>query len=79
MSDTQDTPQQKWALRRNRHAAQVRRDFPKGTRVMGAPGVFGTVKRHVPAMTSLGGVLVVEWDNGTTGRVTVFGLTKVTS
>jgi len=74
---TEDTPQQKRALRTNKAAAYVRRKFPQGTRVMGAPGVFGTVKRHVPANDALGGVLVVEWDNGVTGRVTAFGLTKV--
>jgi hypothetical protein len=72
-----DTAQQRLALRRNKAAARVRREFPPGTRVMGAPGNFGTVQRHIPALTSLGGVLIVDWDNGVTGRVTVVGLTRV--
>lgn len=73
---TRDTPQQRRVLRSNRHARKVRANFPEGTRVMGAPGVYGTVVRHVPALTSLGGYLVVDWDSGKTGRVTAFGLTK---
>lgn len=74
-----DTPQQKAALRANKTARWVRANFPAGTRVEGAPGVFGTVARHVPARTSLGGVLVVEWDSGVTGRVTVTTIRKVES
>jgi hypothetical protein len=68
-----DTPQQKAILRQNKPARKVRADFPAGTRVEGftgakGTGAFGTVKRHVPHTNAQGGVLVVEWDSGTTGR-----------
>jgi hypothetical protein len=71
-----DTEQQRIALEANPAARRVRRDFPAGTRVLGR-GVFGTVRYHVPALTSLGGYLIVDWDNGTTGRVSTVGLTRV--
>lgn len=72
-----DTPQQKLALRTNPTARKVRALFPEGTRVMGVPAVYGTVQRHVPGLNALGGYLVVKWDTGTTGRVSVPGLTIV--
>jgi hypothetical protein len=65
-----DTPQQRLALRHNPTARKVRARFPEGTRVETRAGERGTVVRHVPATTSLGGVLVVEWENGRIGRIT---------
>ena len=66
----QDTRQQQAALRQNQAARAVRERFPEGTRVVARTGgMGGTVTRHVPALTSQGGHLVVEWDNGQTGRV----------
>ena len=66
----QDTRQQQAALRQNQAAKAVRERFPEGTRVVARTGgMGGTVTRHVPALTSQGGHLVVEWDNGQTGRV----------
>lgn len=73
----QDTPQQKAILRQSRTARAVRAAFPVGTRVEGAPGVFGTVTRHVPASNGQGGHLTVQWDSGTVGRHSPIAL-KVT-
>ena len=57
-----DTPQQKLALRSNKTAQLVRKRFPVGTRVESVAGMKGTVLRHIPALTSLGGMLKIEWD-----------------
>ena len=77
---TQDTPQQKAILRRNERARKVRRMFPVGARVAAATPpdmrgnrtiqstARGTIVRHVPGINSQGGYIVVEWDNGRTGR-----------
>jgi len=70
-----DTAQQKMALRTNPVARKVRKRFAVGTRVEGAPGHYGTVERHVPALTALGGYLVVKWDNGSVGRHSAITLT----
>lgn len=81
---SQDTPQQKAALRANKTARWVRKHYPEGTRVTGerAPesGSMprGTVTRHVPSFTAQGGVLVVAWDSGTTGRHSVSTLRHLT-
>lgn len=45
-----------------RAARFVRRKFPEGTRVVSRVGSTGTVLRHVPATTALGGYLIVQWD-----------------
>jgi hypothetical protein len=58
-----DTPAQKRALRSNPTARKVRARFPEGTRIQTFVGTTGTVIRHVPAMTSLGGHLVIKWDD----------------
>jgi hypothetical protein len=66
-----DTPQQKAILRQCKSARKVRATFPAGTRVVvDVSGVEGTVRRHVPGTDAQGGYLVVEWDNGVTGRIT---------
>lgn len=71
-----DTKQQKAVLRHNKTARWVRKTYPAGTRV--TSGVMeGTVKRHVPHSNAQGGVLVVEWDNGYTGRVSPIAISKV--
>lgn len=57
-----DTPQQKLALRSNKTAQKVRARFPEGTRVVSLAGMTGTVERHIPALTSLGGTLKIRWD-----------------
>jgi hypothetical protein len=68
MTNPPDTRQQQVALRRNRAARWVRRNYPAGTRV--TSGVMeGTVTRHVPGLNAQGGYLVVEWANGQTGRI----------
>lgn len=65
-----DTPGQKRALR-TRAARTVRARFPAGTPiVVPISGMRGVVKRHVPMRDAQGGYLVVEWENGHTGRVT---------
>lgn len=66
---TEDTPAQIRALHSNPIARKVRARFPKGQRVETSGGAKGHVRRHVPALTSLGGVLLVEWENP------VFGVT----
>lgn len=58
-----DTPAQSRILRSSSTARKVRARFPEGQRVQTRAGATGTVLRHVPALTSLGGVLVVQWDN----------------
>lgn len=66
----EDTPQQAAALRQSKAARAVRTRFPEGTRVVARTGgMAGTVTRHVLALTSQGGHLLVEWDNGQTSRV----------
>jgi hypothetical protein len=70
-----DTPQQQAVLRQSRVARKVRAKFPAGTRVASIGGpqskrqMEGTVKRHVPGTNAQGGYLLVEWDNGITGRI----------
>lgn len=65
-----DTPQQKAALRHNKAARVVRQRFPEGTRVrVPISGACGVVRRHVPGLNAQGGYLIVEWDNGHTGRI----------
>ena len=72
MAGYTDNPQQRAALIRNRAARTVRARFPAGTVVRGrgagpdAPS--GVVLRHIPMGDAQGGVLVVRWDNGITGR-----------
>lgn len=68
-----DTPQQKAVLRTHKPSQKARKMFPYGTRVEGAPGRFGTVVRHVPSTSALGGHLVVVWDNGSTGNHPALG------
>lgn len=71
-----DTRQQKAALRHNKVAQAVRRQFPEGTVVRPRRDVYkgltstGVVKRHVPGLDAQGGYLLVEWDNGVSGRMT---------
>lgn len=70
--DSQDSDYDKRILRSNKSAQTTRRRFPSGTRVVPREASdatnVGTVKRHVPGINAQGGYLVVEWDNGTTGR-----------
>lgn len=71
-----DTPQQRRALRSNKAARWVRKNFPEGTRV--TSGVMnGTVTRHVPGLNAQGGHLVVEWDNGVTGRTGAINVRRI--
>jgi hypothetical protein len=63
-----DTAQQKLALRRNRAARKVRDKFPKGTRVVSLAGRTGTVERHIPDTSSLGGMLRIRWDEPVLGK-----------
>jgi hypothetical protein len=78
-----DTTQQKAILRQCPNARYTRKRWPVGTRVTARmkddkPGpVEGTVKRHVPGTNAQGGYLVVEWDNGNTGRHGPISLRKV--
>jgi hypothetical protein len=75
-----DTKQQAAVLRQSKTAQAVRRQFPEGTRVRPNQSVYagltttGVVKRHIPMTDAQGGVLVVEWDNGTTGRMSPINL-----
>jgi len=67
--DERDTTGHLRALRQNPTARKVRARFPRGTRVQGrVGGQTGTVNRHVPGGNAQGGVLLVDWDNGSTGR-----------
>ena len=75
--DSRDTEQQKVALRNTAAARKVRERFPVGTRITGrVGGQFGTVERHVPGTDAQGGVLVVKWDNGITGRTVAGSLIR---
>lgn len=81
---TTDTRQQRAVLRQNRTARAVRADYPAGTRVEGftgqhGTGAFGTVKRHVPHTNAQGGVLIVQWDNGSEGRHSPVSVRKAVS
>lgn len=70
--DPQDNDEQRRILRSNKSAQTTRRRFPSGTRVVPREASdatnVGTVKRHVPGVNAQGGYLLVEWDNGATGR-----------
>jgi hypothetical protein len=71
-----DTPQQRRALRSNKAARFVRKNFPAGTRV--TSGVMeGTVIRHVPGLNAQGGHLVITWDNGHTGNHGAISIRRV--
>ena len=70
--DPRDTAQQRYILRTNRSAQRVRRDFPAKTVISNTiSGMRGVVDRHVPGNAADGGHLVVLWDNGITGKVTL--------
>lgn len=70
MSTRNDTAQQTAILRQSRSARAVRAKYPVGTRVRHTGGdQEGTVKRHIPGSDAQGGSLIVEWDNGITGRL----------
>ena len=80
-----DTPQQKRALRSNKVARWVRKNYSEGTRVVATPGagaaprpnaMHGLVLRHVPGLNAQGGHLVVRWDNGITGNVNPGSVTR---
>jgi hypothetical protein len=60
---------------RNRSAQLCRKRFPTGTRVTTGQMV-GVVKRHVPGGNSQGGYLIVEWENGVTGRMSPIAVTE---
>lgn len=73
-----DTRGQRVALGRNAAARMVRRVFKPGTSVrasVGGPDMpVGVVQYTVPALTALGGVVVVLWPNGRVGRHTADSL-----
>lgn len=86
------TAQERAVLRTNRVARHVHAKFTVGTRVVAADGappvdpnaqprrfgtVEGTVKRHIPMPNAQGGTIVVEWDNGITGRTNAGSLALV--
>lgn len=70
-TENTDTKQQKAVLRQNKAARVARAKFPVGAHVTSADyeGLpVGTVLRHIPHSNAQGGVIVVQWPNGSVGR-----------
>lgn len=63
MSKTRDERERRILRSKAAGAARfVRAKFPEGTRVVSRVGSTGTVLTHVAQTNSLGGYLVVQWD-----------------
>jgi hypothetical protein len=76
--DPRDTPGQRTCLRRSRTAQRARILFPAGREVT-TGRMVGVVYRHVPGSDSQGGYLVVDWENGTQGRISPITVRAVES